>query len=235
MTVRNRYCSPIWKEEDGLFIPEDWTQIQFSSSVQRTIRTLQEHIITKDVPVFVRGSLIEELNPHPKSDLDILYIAPQTSPLVFHPNIRSEFSRTLDINPYHPDALEPRRYLVPLIHIRSMQISGPKFARTSIEISDTFAEDLWEQYRVESMSSNLRKTGIERVMKLKHLFRALGLLSLMDGDGFTRDINACLEWLHKKNSKLTEYGQQLWMERTSSHPLYIAPIRDWISQQWANS
>ena len=228
---RRRYCSPIWEEINGYFIPEDWTRIQFSGSVLKTIQRIQENLLDKSIPVFVRGSLIEECSPHPKSDVDLLYYAPQTSPPLFHTTLYSSVSRPLDINAYHFDALEPRRYLLPLMHIRSLQISGESFIRREIEISDGFIDDLWEQYRVPYMPSVVTVQGVRRVMLLKQLFRALGLLSLRNGDGFTRDIQTCLEWLHKVYPKLAHYSEELWAQRTSRVPLDIEPVKDWILTQ----
>ena len=228
MWRQNRYCSPAWNEEDKCFIPEDWSVVRFSAQVRSIIDNIRANILDETVPIFVRGSLIEERQPHPKSDIDVLYIANQSQTNIFTHDIKLKSSRPLDINPYYTDVLEPRDYLLPLIHIRSFQIAGPYFERRPFDVTQTFYTHLWRQYRIDLMPPRLSATGLMRVMYLKHLFRSIGLVMHLQGGRYSRDIRTCIAWLIGQEPELGTLAEQIWMERTGVGEIWLRPLRDWV-------
>ena len=96
--LAHRYCSPIWRRKGERFIPEEWSKIRYSRRVHSIIDDIKNHIIDKETPVFVRGSLIEEKKPHPKSDIDIIVVPSQRKNEIISPDIHRSFQQMIDIN-----------------------------------------------------------------------------------------------------------------------------------------
>ena len=228
----HRYCTPIWKSEAGYFYPEDWSQYTFTHRVYNSIEKIKRCIVDKEVPVFVRGSLIEEKQPHPKSDIDIVILLQHKATEVIAPEIHTLFPQTIDINAFLIDTLEPKIYLLPLIHLRSMQISGKEFVQKPICIDSNFWDPLWECYAVHRLSNILHTLAPRRVMELKQLIRSVGVIQLRKQGLFSRDIEICLGWLERYDRALGAYARQLWSLRSTTVPLDIAPVRHWVVDTW---
>ncbi|MAA78068.1 MAG: hypothetical protein CL916_02325 [Deltaproteobacteria bacterium] len=228
----HRYCSPIWKRQGDYFVPKEWSKIRYPHRVRNIIDEIKNHLTDKDTPVFVRGSLIEEKNPHPKSDLDIIIFQHHHTQDVISPKIHQSFQRLVDINLFDANALEPRTILLPLIHLRSIQISGTTFVQRPIPINTQFWEPLWGCYAIGRLKNNIHALPPRKVMELKQLIRAVGVLYLRHRGDFSRDIETCLGWLETYDKELGVYTRQIWSKRSSLEVLDVAPIRHWLLEFW---
>ena len=48
-----------------------------------------------DVPIFLRGSLVEKYNPHPKADIDLIVVTDQKKPPISFRSL-SKFGKVID-------------------------------------------------------------------------------------------------------------------------------------------
>ena len=230
--LAHRYCSPVWRRKEDHFIPEEWSKIRYPRRVHSIIGGIKKHIVDKETPVFVRGSLIEEKKPHPKSDIDIIIVQSQQKNEIISPDIHRSFQQTIDINRLDVRALEPRKILVPLIHLRSMQISGTTFVQRSVPINAQFWEPLWNCYAVGRLKNRIHNPPPRRVMELKQFIRAIGVLHLRQQGEFSRDIETCLGWLETYDKDLGAYSRKIWSKRSSLERLDVSPLRSWLLDFW---
>ena len=230
MSTSNRLISPYWEIKNHCFVPINWETVPRTPDAIRLISKIQHTILDTNIPIFIRGSILEEVHPHPKADIDIIYIAPQSHTTPIFSNLRRCTQRDIDINVYSKDASEPKYFLLPLLHVRAMQISGPHLHQQHIPVNLDFVFNLWNQYNISQLPRIITADDPKRISRLKQLFRTLGLLSLLHGDGFTRDIHSCLDWLHEQDVLLSTTAQQIWMQRTEATSVNIASILKWEHQ-----
>ena len=232
MKLERRLHSPYWPVENNHFMPIQWNTGDFSDEAKRVIERIKQEACSPDEPIFIRGSIIESLHPDPRSDIDVIVIRSQLVSQSFPRSFSNSFRRPLDINIYSEDALEPKTYLLPLIHICSFQVAGPFFERKPVEIDEHFIFELWTQYAVYSLPQQIVPQDRFRISYLKQMLRVQGLLSLLAGDGFTRHIPSCLRWLSAQNPHMGRLAQQVWDKRSSDQTLFIQPVVQWTIDQF---
>ena len=87
--------------------------------------------------------------------------------------------------------------------------------------------NLWNQYGIDQQPHIIASNDPKRISKLKQIFRVLGLLSFLDGEGFTRDIHCGLSWLHGKETHIGTIAKQIWAQRSQKVPLNVSIVQEW--------
>jgi hypothetical protein len=181
-----------WEVIDGIFIKRDVRCNEMTNSLKKILSPFHEHSI------YIRGSMIEQSNPHYNADMDIYILHKDKNILkkytdeVLHK--LSHFNRAIDIHviPLHQLANDiPNRLL---LSTSSIHIAGDEIEFQPVASDEKMLASHWKVYNPEFAPDIMYSTVKSRVCAMKNLTRCFGLLQYSDGYGFTRNINECLEF-----------------------------------------
>ena len=158
-----------------------------NNSVVRSI----ENIVPS---IYLRGSVIENLQPFHGSDIDIFVV--YEGELIFEslPNFRNFTTRELDIKFINKNKLKEDQVFYALLVHRSVHIGGPKIKFENVKTDREFAWKHWIKYFPSGLPNELDCSKVVSVIHFKQLVRSFGVLLFLDQNKFTRDINTCIDY-----------------------------------------
>ena len=218
--------SPIWE------VTNDWIQpISFEPLPPLALEIIEllKQQNTHDIPIFLRGSCIEQTHIHPKSDIDLLIISDEKYPCVSLEGL-DRLKRYIDPVVISKDSADV--VYTTLLYTRSIQVCGKTVPPKPIQITKKWLFEHWLKYGVYRLPSTLTSQGDRRVAELKQIIRSIGLIWFMKHRSISRDMKICLGWASQLH---TEFGHILQdqfhrLDQKVYDPFPIAPISEWIGQ-----
>jgi hypothetical protein len=146
--------------------------------------------------LFLRGGVLEECRPHPKSDIDLMVVGPQEESGPAAASIRTRLAclgRPVEAVPFESWQLARHVQIRMLVRCRSLQFSGPAVALPVLPVDSVLRQALWNCYAPCLLPPQLEGPVRQRLVTVKYLLRAVGVLGLFDGR-YSRDLRTCLAW-----------------------------------------
>ena len=205
-----RGTTPFWRVEAERFLP---ITIQPNRHARRWREACQAIAFPPGVKLFMRGSVLEELEPHPRADLDVVLVAPyecwSTVEQGLRPLVAQEL-RVVDVQPMTPEdahACIPTRLL---LHTRSFQVHGEEERFDAVPANaDTMRAHL-RRYGASVLPDVLDSVRARRVCELKQLTRSFGVFGFLQDGRFTRDIRCCLDVAHRLAPEAGQTLEACW-------------------------
>lgn len=200
----------IWKIQKGAFLPFDIVPSQNSSHVVSAIKQLD---IPKNTSIYLRGSFLETDILHPNSDVDLVIIS-EISVLEFIQTINTHLAfinRPIEIVCLSSEDLHLSSTYRLLLHTRSLHIAGPEVVFDPVLANLETMRDHFFHYKPHMLSPYLSLNKSIRIMQLKQITRAYGILYFMKNqEFFSRDILTCIKWAREIDWKSGERLGDLW-------------------------
>ena len=218
-----------WEVIDGKFIKRDVRCNELTNSLKKILSPFHEHSI------YIRGSMIEQSNPHPNADIDIYILHKEKNLLKKYTDEvllqLSHYKRAIDLHVISLDQLAndiPNRLL---LSTSSIHIVGDKIEFQPVASDEKKSASHWKVYNPEFAPDIMYSTVKSRVCALKNLTRCFGLLRHIDGFGFTRDINECLEFAKTIDEITYNYLINNWEIVDFKVPMELKEIKRYLKFQ----
>jgi hypothetical protein len=202
-------CS-IWYISDGYFSPFKLIPTKNSELLASTIRKIN---IPVNISIYLRGSFLESDFLFPNSDIDLVAISDNISKdfLEALKTKLENFKRPIEILSLGQSETQKRHSLRLLLHTRSLHIAGPKIKFSPVKADLETMQDHYFQYKPHMIPANLSLNKNIRIMQLKQITRAYGILYFMHNSKvFSRDISTCLNWAIELDNKTGSILKDLW-------------------------
>ncbi len=185
--------------------------------------------------VYIRGSVTEECIPHPKSDVDIIAFLDRNP----YRNIRTEiqealrpFTRPCDVLVTSREAYMQNRALSLLGCTRSLSVSGGDTLLQPVPADMELAKALWTQYNPSRYKDGYPPE--RALITAKQLFRAIGVIRLIEDNRLSRHLPTCLQWAHEiAPSHVAETYDEMWfnLKRRTWQSVPVEPVVEWLIQK----
>ena len=184
---------PEWAVQDGVFAP---MAIPASNAALGLEAVFSRLGLPPRCSVYLRGSRLEEAEPHPLADLDLVVVADnvadkKASWAILHPWALAQ-PMQVDLTGHVPQALESCAAYRLLLATRSMRIFGPPRTWTPVPANEATMRTHAQRYHVHLAERGIKGETLLRVNLLKRLTRSFGVWGFCEGLPFTRDIATCL-------------------------------------------
>jgi hypothetical protein len=193
----------IWRFDGTSFLPIPWPQVPRSAECLEIISALS-CCDTVGAPLFLRGSMLEQLAPHPLADIDLLLVAPKRQRVDL--SVLDRFDRMVDIYRVDP---KKSSVLMTLVRTRSLQVTGQEFPSVAVRVSRELIVDHWLHYAPFGFEPLLFRSDRRFVARVKQLLRSVALLKLMDAGRYSRDLVHCAGWLSEYETELGKLGARM--------------------------
>lgn len=200
----NPYLLGIWNVIDG------WIQPIPVVHVPPIVEEIKNRITNEnsgDTPIFLRGSLIEQYNPHPKADIDIIVVTDQKNPPVSFQSL-SNLGRVVDPLPLSWNF--DNQVLATLMWTRSLQLTGEPIIQQKVFIDSEWILAHWLIHGINRLPPIIHSQGLRRVSHAKQLIRCVGLIWYMKNGQFSRDLPICIRWALQIDPTLGQALQSLF-------------------------
>jgi hypothetical protein len=191
----------VWSVYDGCFSPFNIIPSKNSESLVSTIQKINIPINTS---IYLRGSYLESDFLFPNSDIDLVLISDNIQPELIDVIKTSlvKFNRSVEILGLCLSEVQVRHAFRLLLHTRSLHVTGPKIEFRPVKADLATMQDHYFQYKPHMLSEKLSINKSMRIMQLKQITRAYGILYFMyNSNVFSRDISTCLNWALELDSK----------------------------------
>jgi len=214
-----------WTIKDGLFERKYLQENEFCSSLKCDLIPFNKYSI------YLRGSMVEDDNPHLNADIDI-YIIHKNG--IIKKDIErllydlSKYNRPVDLHIFHANDFEeeiPNRLL---LNTGSIHLTGPKVTFEPVEANQEMIMQHWILYNPGFAPDIMYSSVKSRVCALKNLTRCFGLISLIENHSFTRDIPDCLDIAKTINKGIYEKLAENWSIVDFQKPMYLKLIKDFV-------
>jgi len=181
---------------------------------------------------YLRGSLIEGKPLHPKADIDLYLIYPQS--FISRHEVLSvlecldSFNRYVDLHLICYNRLNhdiPNRLL---LHARSIHVTGAELHFNPVEFNNEMIAQHWLAYDPSFAPDVMYSTVRSRVCALKNLTRCFGLINLMENTIFSRDIQECMEFAKKMDEHVHDMLFYNWSIVDLQIPLELREIKEYL-------
>ena len=196
MIYSTRRCPPTWTIKDGYFQP---VLYQFCDAEEDTVlgqvlSALKSIQIPDSMSLYVRGGVVEERNPHPQADIDLLLIGESTTTIVEEITaVLKPLQRPIEPVALHLRELQRLYPIMMMIQYRSLLVYGSSIDLPKIPIDSKIIESLWRLYHPIFCMETLQGSVMSRLRSVKYLIRSVGVLGLFQGR-YSRDLRTCIEW-----------------------------------------
>jgi hypothetical protein len=200
----------IWNVYNGEFSRFHITPSLNSKYIVSTIRQIE---IPVNTSVYLRGSYLESDLLYTNSDIDLVIISDNIEYDFIETLKRNltKFKRAIEILSLCQSEIKARHAYRLLLHTRSLHIVGPEIIFSPVKANLETMQDHYFQYKPHMISANLSMNKNIRIMQLKQITRAYGILYFMHNRlKFSRDISTCLNWAIELDKKTGLILQDLW-------------------------
>ena len=215
-----------WLIENNLFIPMKLSKSDFFFKVSSLLQS------NWGLSIYMRGSLLENPNPHPKSDIDLFIIYKD------HENLKdkitdittrlSSLGRPIDLHILSKKQLEEDIPQKLLFHTRPIFVVGDKITVYPIKADRNTIIQHWQKYNPSYPPDIMHSSVKSRVSALKNLTRCFGLISLIEKKMFTRDIQECLDYTETFDKTIHQYLLDNWNLVDYQKPMYLSKIKEFL-------
>jgi hypothetical protein len=188
-----------------------------------------------ELSFYIRGSLVEESDPHPQADLDLIAVcdsrwrsrglAPQVVERL------SVLGKAVDLQLVDLPLLSvhiPQRLL---LCCRGLHIAGRTFKIPPVRFDRAMVDAHWQVYNPEFAPDVMEHSPRSRVCAMKNLTRCVGLIMLTNEGRFTRHIQTCVDYASAVDSSLYESLMEMWAIVDERRPLHLKTIKGILRKQ----
>jgi len=201
----------IFPIRDGRFVPVDLPETPLC---RRIAEAILELYLPPGYSVYLRGSCVERVDPHPHADIDLVVIGS-----AFPSVLRDEFQealvgegRPVEVSYLSLEGLERDQVHRVLLSTRARLIAGPARSISPVEVSDQIIWSFWNRYSVFMIRLIENEHPCQRLCKLKQLTRGFGVAIWFFKGEFSRDIATCLEFARDWAPEAANLLHQEWAE-----------------------
>jgi len=169
---------------------------QRSAVLDRVLSLLNPIPFDEGCRVYLRGGILEECVPHAQADVDLVVVGPRAQSTDVAEAICERLAaldRPIEAVPIEEADLQRVAQLRMLIQFRSLQLHGASLGLPPLEVNDALIDGLWRVYSPSLLADTLEGHLRHRLVTLKYLLRAVGILGLSEGC-YSRDLRTCLAW-----------------------------------------
>ena len=222
-----------WTIQDEQFLPFYFEHLSIECwKIIGALRRLDlgEHLI------YIRGSIVEEMVPHPQADLDLVIIG-ESNPISLIEEALSFCHRPLDIHFFTPSKLQNSICFRLLLSTRAVPVNCPPFPNLQVPATKETALAIWTEYNALHLPSILSDRVIVRVCQTKVLIRAVGVFMFMRGRRFSRHLPTCLHWIElNAPTAVHQSYQELWMHMNTqwihNEGFSLQKIQTWLEAEF---
>ncbi len=218
-----------WDTADGFFIPFSTEHNQACVQLERIVAGLS---LPKNASLYLRGSILEEAQPHPSADIDIIMVCDNQRPdEMFIKQLLEQLSildRDVDLSIL--SAAEAQRSIQHrlLLHTRSVRLCGKARHFDPVAANlDTMKAHLCAyapSFPPDIFVASLRS----RVSALKNLTRCFGVFMFVAGGRFTRDVPTCIEHACALKQDIGQMLRSAWRDVEIRKPIELKAIKQFI-------
>ena len=182
--------------------------------------------------VYMRGSVTEECIPHPKSDVDIIAFVNRNPNRNIATEIREAlqpFNRPNDVLVMSREQYLQNRALSLLGCTRSLLVSGRDTLLRPVPANKELTEALWTQYNPSRYKDGYPPR--RALITAKQLFRAIGVIRLIEDGRLSRQLYTCLQWAYEMApSHVAETYEEMWrnLKRRTWQSVPVEPVVEWL-------
>ncbi len=162
---------------------------------RRVVRAVGEVALPEAVGVYLRGSAIERLEPHPRADIDLVAVGPADLHEAVSAALRAALQpegRPIEVATLTPEAFAVDPVTRVLVGTRAMCIAGPPLEVPAVPAADATVRAFWARYAAFLVFPRPGTSVMRRVCELKQLTRSFGVVRWFLDGLFTRDVEASL-------------------------------------------
>lgn len=185
MKVENVY----WPIDNGFFTFPNHLEVIKSSRGIKIKDTLKG--IDNGLQIFLRGSLLENMRPFERSDIDLIVIYENHSQLYLLRK-KLQTDEFYDIKLVRRVSFSENYTAHALLNCRAVQICGQEYCRNIIKADKQFAWEHWIQYCPAGLPNTIDASSPFALIHFKSIARCFGVLSYLKVREFTRDITECI-------------------------------------------
>ena len=203
---------PIWDSIDGFFQPFNIKTTPLFEEIKSEISSITLPISSS---LYMRGSLTEELYPHPKSDVDIILIDTRNQTEIISNTIREKLAylnRPIEINPLKMQEINSSQLYRLLLQTRATHISGRKIDFKPVAADLETMKNHYYTYLAFTLNDVLKSTIQRRVCELKQLTRSFGIVNFLLHGQFSRDIFTCIQWAKRIDQEAGSQLESFWYQ-----------------------
>ena len=216
-----------WNIVEGIFQPFD----VFPQSLE-CLRIVDNLRCTPLLDVYLRGSVVEEFRPHPGSDLDVYIFTDRNAGHDVYQVVRNalkDVRRPIEAIVQSRDRFMEDTVRVLLGTTRSYCVTGHPFPLVSVPVSVKTARALWTMYAPTRYSNGY--PAIRSLIIAKQLFRAVGVVRLIEEGRLSRHLWTCLQWAWEiAPIQVAECYQRIWdnLQNPVWQSVDIKPVVRWL-------
>ncbi|MHC1738064.1 MAG: hypothetical protein AB9882_08660 [Ignavibacteriaceae bacterium] len=211
---------------DNKFVRRDFPKNELCGSLAGSLTEFSKYSF------YIRGSLIEQENPHPNADLDLFIIHELdyfersiTKKII---EILSSYKRLVDLHILNIHQLKKELPQRLLFFCRAIHLVGPGIEVEPVSCDADMITSHWRAYNPEFVPDVMHHSNKSRVCALKNLTRCFGLISLIDRKIFTRDIKECLEYANEVDTTAHSNLSENWQVVDFKVPMNLKPVKDFL-------
>lgn len=210
---------PIWSTHEGYFKSFDIKNTPLYNEISDKIASIS---LPASSSLYMRGSIVEEFKPHPKSDVDIILIQSSEKSQEIIKILHSELSylnRPIEIHPMTMNEINSNPTFELLLHTRAKHLSGLKIDFNPILANFETMSSHYNTYRAYMINDILVGNEQQRVCELKQITRSFGIVNFLLLGEFSRDIYTCIQWAKRIDKKAGELLELFWLQLNERVPL----------------
>ncbi len=221
---------PVWPMQGGYLLPIAWEHAALSAHARAVIEAVRA-CPSAHASVFLRGSTVEQPNPHKQADIDLLLLGDGTgSPWISIDALRS-FGRFVDVVAIIAQGPRSDPALHLLSQVRALLVCGTPATQEPVKLDRSLLLAHWRRYDPGGLPGELTSAGLQRVAEVKRLVRSAGLVSTLRTGQFTRDLGTCLAWAEEEGPIGPEL-RAIAATMEDPRPCEVRRVQAWLREQF---
>jgi len=209
----------LWSIQDGLFHSIPLVETMIYNEITAKVRSIA---IPEGDSLFIRGSMVEEHSPHPKSDIDFFYVGDVYQGHRIGKEIElklNDLDRPVEVAVITKHEAETSDVYRLLLHTRSKLIAGKPIIFAPVKANFKTMQSHYNRYGAFMVNDVLSGTLQRRVCELKQLTRSFAIPQFFLHGQFSRDIFTCVNWAKQIDLKAGDFLEKYWYQLDNSSEL----------------
>ena len=233
-----RRCAPEWPIVDGVLEPVAFELSRRSSALDAVHWRLQALDVPEGVSVYLRGGMLEQMEPHPGADIDVIVLGPAERAKAVAGQVNGSLSalgRPIEAVPCAPEVLQAHVPLRMLVQCRALLVGGHGVTLPPLRADEPLRRSLWNFYAPFLLRHSLQGPLSARLVTVKYALRAVGVLGLFEGR-YSRDLPTCLGWCERYAPEARAILERalLGLEEPEPAPLDLRPALVALEQAYVH-
>lgn len=220
---------PVWTVRDGFLQPVDWSNVPRSDLAEEIVQVLEKCPV-QNASLLFRGSILEQAEPHPEADVDVMILTEDRRAASFDLSTLCAFGRPVDAVLVERGRHSPDNVLWTAACTRALYVAGATHLSRPVRLDRQLLVDHWLKYAAFSLPPTLHNQGLRRLAEVKQVIRAIGLVHGLASHQFSRDLATCLNWAMQESPGLGNDAASLFntVSNSESAPYDITRIQAWL-------